>query len=171
MNRHVSDGDHTETVQVASSSRDLTYWTVPSVFEGGQPEGEAGKEAEPSRSWTQFPWAAAGIHAVSAVWDTELEMYLAVYEGQETTGKLSGSIGLAVSKDLIHWQSFFRDQPTYPGHGVIYEGDYYPSIPFGEYIYSMELPAGENVFDVRDYGAVPDGETLSTEAVDRKSVV
>ena len=92
MNRHVSDGDHTETVQVASSSRDLTYWTVPSVFEGGQPEGEAGKEAEPSRSWTQFPWAAAGIHAVSAVWDTELEMYLAVYEGQETTGKLSGSI-------------------------------------------------------------------------------
>ena len=70
-------------------------------------------------------------------------------------GKLSGSIGLAVSKDLIHWQSFFRDQPTYPGHGVIYEGDYYPSIPFGEYIYSMELPAGENVFDVRDYGAVP----------------
>ena len=84
-------------------------------------------------------------------------MYLAVYEGQETTGKLSGSIGLAVSKDLIHWQSFFRDQPTYPGHGVIYEGDYYPSIPFGEYIYSMELPAGENVFDVRDYGAVPDG--------------
>ena len=54
MNRHVSDGDHTETVQVASSSRDLTYWTVPSVFEGGQPEGEAGKEAEPSRSWTQF---------------------------------------------------------------------------------------------------------------------
>lgn len=32
MNRHVSDGDHTETVQVASSSRDLTYWTVPSVL-------------------------------------------------------------------------------------------------------------------------------------------
>lgn len=165
MNRHFNKGQHTETVQVASSSRDLTYWTVPAVFEGGQPEGEEGKEAEPSQGWTQFPWSAAGIKAVSAVWDRDLEMYVAVYEGQEKTGKLSGSIGLAVSRDLIHWQSFLRDQPTYPGHGVIYEGDYYPAIPFGEYIHSMELPAGEDVFDVRDYGAVPDGETLSTEAV------
>ena len=140
MNRHLRDGEKTETVQVTSSSRDLTYWTLPEVFERTLPEGEKGKPAEPSESWNNFSWAEGGIKAVSAVWDPALEMYLAVYEGQADDLGMSGSIGLAVSKDLIHWQSFLRDQPTYPGHGVVYEGDYYPAIPFGEYIYPMELP-------------------------------
>lgn len=85
-----------------------------------------------------------------------------------TGTKKGGSVGLAVSRDLKHWQTFRRDEPTYPDHGVIYEGDYYRAIPFSEYISSEPLPTeemtGQRIFDVRDYGAVADGATLCTEA-------
>lgn len=57
------------------------------------------------------------------------------------------------------------DIPTYKHLGKIYEGDYYKNIPFGQYIdFSMEIPQGEKVFDIKTYGAVGDGKTLDTEA-------
>ena len=71
MNRHVSDGDHTETVQVASSSRDLTYWTVPSVF-------EADSRREKQERKQSLPELAAEI---AADWELPTE---AVQSGLET---------------------------------------------------------------------------------------
>jgi polygalacturonase len=57
------------------------------------------------------------------------------------------------------------DVPTYKDFGNIYEGDYYKDIPFEEYIdTSVSIPHGDYVFDIRDYGAVGDGETLDTDA-------
>ena len=54
---------------------------------------------------------------------------------------------------------------SYPELGRIYEGDYYPDLPFGEYICSdQQLPAGQPVFDIRDYGAAAD-ERLNTEPI------
>lgn len=84
---------------------------------------------------------------------------------EQSTG---GSVGLAVSRDLKHWQTFCRDRATYPDHGVIYDGDYYRAIPVSEYLSAEPLPTeesgGRRIFDIRDYGAVGDGATLCTEA-------
>ena len=163
-------GEEVKSCRVVSRSRDLISWTVPVPLESEcRPEGEEGKDVRASESWSRFSWASAGVCSANALWDPQLHMYLAVYQGNRpvngTDDETEGSIGIAVSRDLTHWQSFLKDHPTYPGHGVIYEGDYYPAIPFSEYIHPEELPAGEKVFDVRDFGAVSDGETLSTEAV------
>ena len=58
-----------------------------------------------------------------------------------------------------------KDQPTYPGLGQIEHGDYLQDIPYEDYIGGEQaLPEGERVFDIRQYGAVPDGESLNTEA-------
>lgn len=163
-------GEEVKSCRVVSRSRDLISWTMPEPLEPEcRPEGEEGKDVQASESWSRFSWASAGVCSANALWDPQLHMYLAVYQGNRpvngTDDETEGSIGIAVSRDLTHWQSFLKDHPTYPGHGVIYEGDYYPAIPFSEYIHPEELPAGEKVFDVRDFGAVSDGETLSTEAV------
>ena len=57
------------------------------------------------------------------------------------------------------------DKPSYPQLGSIYPGDYYSEIPYDEYIRkNAELPAGEKVFDIRDFGAVPEKDVLNTEA-------
>ena len=54
---------------------------------------------------------------------------------------------------------------SYPDLGSISAGDYYPDIPFNEYIHSdQQIPVGQPVFDIRDYGAVPD-EFLNTEPI------
>ena len=54
---------------------------------------------------------------------------------------------------------------AYPELGKIYPGDYYTSIPYGEYLTSSQpLPEGLPVFDIRDFGAEP-GEQLNTEAI------
>ncbi len=95
----------------------------------------------------------------SIVWDEELDLYVK-YE-LETPG---GRIRLAVSRDRKHWQCFERDRATAPERGVVYDGDYYRALPFGEYIYQENLPSGVPVFDIRDYGAVADGATLCTES-------
>ena len=54
---------------------------------------------------------------------------------------------------------------SYPQLGHIYEGDYYPNLPVREYL-SMDqpIPAGQRVFDIRDYGAAPD-DLLNTEPI------
>ncbi len=59
---------------------------------------------------------------------------------------------------------FLRDKATYPENGVIYEGDYYRGIPFLEYLHHEEIPNGK-VYDIRDYGAIGDGVTLCTDAI------
>ncbi len=54
---------------------------------------------------------------------------------------------------------------SYPELGHIYPGDYFPDIPYDDYIdCRQELPAGERVFDIRDYGARP-GNELNTEEI------
>lgn len=88
------------------------------------------------------------------------EFRLRFVEGE---GCNAGSILLAISKDEKHWITFERDRATFPDNGVVYEGDYYKAIPFGEYIRHEDLPT-ERIYDIRDYGAVPDGVTLSTQA-------
>ncbi len=62
-----------------------------------------------------------------------------------------------------------NDKATLPGNGIIYDGDYYKAIPYGKYIRMQELPANYEckIFDIRDYGAVADGITVNTEAVNR----
>ncbi|WP_320128326.1 glycosyl hydrolase family 28 protein [uncultured Sphaerochaeta sp.] len=56
-----------------------------------------------------------------------------------------------------------KDIPTYPDNGIIYKGDYLKGIPYDQYIYRMPIPT-ENVYDIRQFGAVPDTDYLSTEA-------
>ena len=57
------------------------------------------------------------------------------------------------------------DQPTYPDFGNIYPGDYYPDIPWEEYIHPCQaLPEGP-VFDIRDWGAKAEVDWLNTEAI------
>ena len=57
------------------------------------------------------------------------------------------------------------DKPTYPEFGNIYPGDYYPDIPWEEYINPRQpLPAGK-IFDIRDWGAKPEKDLLNTEAI------
>ncbi len=94
----------------------------------------------------------------SIVWDEELDLYVK-YELEAPGGRIC----LAVSRDRKHWQNFERDRATAPERGVVYDGDYYRALPFGEYIYQENLPSGVPVFDIRDYGAVADGATLCTE--------
>lgn len=61
--------------------------------------------------------------------------------------------------------SVIYDTPTYPQFGHIYPGDYYEALPFDDYINrSHPIPTGENVFDIRDFGAVPELYRLNTEA-------
>ena len=58
-----------------------------------------------------------------------------------------------------------QDQPTYPGLGHIYPGDYYEAIPWDEYIDpDQTIPQGP-VFDIRNYGARPEAKLLNTEAI------
>lgn len=77
---------------------------------------------------------------------------------------LNGSIALAVSKDGVNYINFTRDNPTLPDNGIIYEGDYYDAIPVSEYIHKEAIPVGDNVVDIRDYGAVADKYFISTSA-------
>lgn len=57
------------------------------------------------------------------------------------------------------------DAPSYPQLGHIYPGDYYEALPFHEYIDPHQpLPTGDRVFDIRDFGAVPEKHLLNTEA-------
>ncbi|MGN1021563.1 MAG: hypothetical protein ACI4O7_14465, partial [Aristaeellaceae bacterium] len=57
------------------------------------------------------------------------------------------------------------DKATYPEFGNIYPGDYYPDIPWEEYIDPRQaLPEGR-VFDIRDWGARPEENLLNTQAI------
>lgn len=57
-----------------------------------------------------------------------------------------------------------KDKATFPDNGVIYEGDYYRGIPFFDYLHKQEIP-DEKIYDIRDFGAVGDGVTLCTDAI------
>ena len=98
----------------------------------------------------------------SIVWDEELALYVK-YELVWNKTASCAQIDLAVGRDLKHWQCFERDQATAPERGIVYDGDYYRALPFGEYIRKESLPEGVPVFDIRDYGAIADGATLCTE--------
>ena len=57
------------------------------------------------------------------------------------------------------------DTPSYPELGHIYPGDYYKDLPFEAYIDKAQpLPTGDRVFDIRDFGALPEKHLLNTEA-------
>lgn len=58
------------------------------------------------------------------------------------------------------------DKATLPENGIIYEGDYYKQIPFFEYIKKMEIPKN-NIYDIRDFGAIGDGITVCTKEIQR----
>ena len=58
-------------------------------------------------------------------------------------------------KEIISW----------PELGNIYPGDYFPEIPWKEYLRSDQpVPASRPVFDIRDYGAAAD-DLLNTEPI------
>lgn len=59
-----------------------------------------------------------------------------------------------------------KDVATYKDNGIIFKGDYLESIPFDKYIYKMPKPT-ENVYDIRNYGAVANSGYLATEAFNR----
>jgi polygalacturonase len=139
LKEEIKNGSPKEYI-VKSSSHDLCYWTKPEYCDA--------KEYE-SQDCTNI---------LSAVEFTEF--YLKFSEG---SGEYSGCIVLSISKDNEHWIHFDKDQATYPENGVYYEGDYYRAIPFGDYIQREPLPL-ENVYDIREFGAIADGKTVSTEA-------
>ena len=58
-----------------------------------------------------------------------------------------------------------EEKISYPELGHIYPGDYYEGIPYEAYISrGQPLPDGKQIFDIRDYGAVPD-DRLNTEPI------
>lgn len=141
----VNEEDGQKSYRMISQSRDLLYWTKPEVITEKRENG---------------------IESSSFFYHEEFsEYYLQFSEGKEV---YEGCIVLSISRDNEHWITFEKDKATYPDNGVIFEGDYYKAIPFGEYIYREKLLLEEKpvqqVFDIRDYGAIPDGKTLSTEA-------
>lgn len=78
----------------------------------------------------------------------------------------NGSIFLAVSRDGTAWMQFERDRADHPECGTVYEGDYYKALPFSEYIHPQrpeDIPG--TIFDIRDFGAVPDRHFLSTDVI------
>ncbi len=129
-----------------STSRDLRRWQeLRSLSEEDLPALERAKGEQKSPG-------------CSTVWDEELALYVK-YELNASGTRIC----LAVSRDQRHWQNFERDRATAPERGVVYDGDYYRALPFGEYICRETLPEGVPVFDIRDYGAIADGATLCTE--------
>lgn len=112
------------------------------------------------------PCRGSCLEAGSVFYDASMGLYQ-MYYGTDVFSQSPGlpqSIALAVSPDLTHWQFFTRDKATFPDNGIVYDGDYYKAIPFGQYITDQPLPQDVPVFDIRRYGAVGDGATLCTEA-------
>lgn len=60
------------------------------------------------------------------------------------------------------------DVPAYPQLGQVYPGDYCPKELYGGWLRAHQpWPEGQPVFDIRDFGAVPDPACLSTEPIRR----
>lgn len=58
-----------------------------------------------------------------------------------------------------------EEKISYPELGHIYPGDYLEGIPYDEYTSrDQPLPEGKRVFDIRDFGAVPD-DKLNTDPI------
>lgn len=81
-----------------------------------------------------------------------------------------GSVFLSVSCDGLSWMDFERDRADHPECGTVYEGDYFPALPYGEYIHpqkpeEISEDLGKRAFDIRDFGAVPDRPFLCTEVI------
>ena len=56
-----------------------------------------------------------------------------------------------------------EEKISYPQLGHTYPGDYLENIPYADYIRKDQpLPEGKKIFDIRDFGAVPD-DKLNTE--------
>ncbi len=59
-----------------------------------------------------------------------------------------------------------KDRAYLPLNGVIFDGDYYKSIPYSKYIKDEALPSGK-IFDIKDYGAYPSETELMTDKIQR----
>lgn len=109
-------------------------------------------------------WACGKLGCSCVVKDPITGYFLMLYWGaREASLPEDGTLALAFSADLLHWMTFTKDKATFPENGVIYDGDYYKALPFGEYLHQEPLPDGP-IFDIRAYGAVADGVTLCTQA-------
>ena len=121
---------------------------------------------------SRFPWARDRITAGFVLDGTRIpgiDGYLMFYHGddeREENFPFGGSIAMAYTADLEHYVTFEPEEPTYPGLGRIYQGDYYEGLPFDRYIDgNQKLPEGERVFDIRRFGASPIPERVNTAAV------
>lgn len=134
------------------------------------------EEAGPVNYLSQSRWVWAKDRITAAcildlTKEPDLGEYLMFYHGDnEKDGKFffGASIGMAVTKDLKNYITFEMEEPTYPNLGNIYKGDYYEELPFEEYICKdrpIPVPGDEeNVFDIRDFGAVPIPGRVNTAA-------
>lgn len=111
------------------------------------------------RVWTKvdsLPSAASSDKVTSIVLDGD--------DGRCRLYLRDGGIAFAFSADGRNWMTYEWDEATLKDGGVVYEGDYLKGIPYHDYLHRMEIPQGDGVFDVRAFGAVPDGRTISTPA-------
>lgn len=123
-------------------------------------------------SQNRWNWAKDRITAgcvLDLINEPSVGVYLMFYHGDNEDDYVFGSsIAMAYSTDLKHFNSIEYDSPSYPQFGNIYEGDYYEDLPFTEYINNnQDIPTSEheNVFNIRDFGAVPDDNRLNTDSI------
>src|SRR5699024_10695709 len=114
-------------------------------FEPGAPENYL--------SQSRFLWARDRITAGFVLDGTQIpgiDGYLMFYHGDDERGgdfPFGASIAMAYTPDLEHYVTFEPEEPTYPGLGRIYPGDYYEELSFEEYLdKKQKLPEGERVF-------------------------
>ena len=145
---------------VRSSTKDLKEYTQPEEISGETEAFQRFQALLKEKEEQNADRDACIVH------DTVSGYFLKFYRTQEKQPDMeAGSIGVAVSRDKTYWMYFERDHATYPNHGIVYDGDYYKAIPYGEYLFREEIPRGSSVFDIREFGAVADGVTLCTEAI------
>lgn len=158
--------------------KDGLYWIFHSPENGiGLLKSADLKHFEPGApdnylSQSRFLWARDRITAGFVLDGTQIpgiDGYLMFYHGDDERGgdfPFGASIAMAYTPDLEHYVTFEPEEPTYPGLGRIYPGDYYEELPFEEYIdKKQKLPEGERVFDIRRFGASPIPERVNTAAI------
>ena len=118
---------------------------------------------------SQWDWAKDRLTAgfvLDLTQVPEVGHYIMFYHGDNEEKYVFGaSIAMAYSDDLKNFIAFETDRATYPEFGKVYDGDYYKELPFDAYLNGeQEIPQGEGVFDIRDYGGVSKTDRLNTAA-------
>lgn len=119
-----------------ASSQDGTHWTK---------HGEPVLAAGPSGSWDE-----GGVESPSVVWNgTTFLMY---YDG--SNGTVTSDVGVAFSKDMIHWQKY-AGNPVLRHTPGTYDGFYlrYPDVIYDPPVYRMWYSARQ--------AATPDNWTIA----------